>query len=88
MMDKKPMQEELLNSVAGGVEIGIPSGNDNMYQSTTEDIERRWKVIVQRKEWKFKDKEMELKAQQMWINAGMDLLKSGTDIAKLCMGGA
>ena len=46
MMDKKPMQEELLNSVAGGVEIGIPSGNDNMYQSTTEDIERRWKVIA------------------------------------------
>lgn len=88
MTEKKPMKEELLDNVAGGTVLGIASGNDNMYVSTTDDIDRRWKVLVQRKEWQFKDREMELKAQQMWLNAGMDLLKVGTDIAKMCVGGA
>jgi len=75
MVEKNPMQEELLDKVAGGVEIGIPSGKDNVKQYNDAELASRWEVIKQRMEWEFKNKELEQKAKQMWIDAGLDLAK-------------
>ena len=83
-MDKKNiMQEELLDKVAGGVEIGIPSGDDNTKQYTDEELDRLWDVVKQRQEWKFRTKELELQAKKMWIDAGLEVAKIAVDVAKL-----
>ena len=87
-MDKKNvMQDELLNKVAGGVEICQPSGNDNTKQYTDEELDRLWNVVKQRQEWKFRTKELELQAKKMWIDAGLEVIKIAVDVAKLTVGG-
>ena len=87
-MDKKNvMQDELLNKVAGGVEICIPSGKDNTKEYTKEELDRMWEIVKQRQEWKFKDKEMELKAKKMWIDAGLEVGKIAKDVVTKLLGG-
>lgn len=95
MVTKEPMKKELLDKVSGGVEIGIPSGNSNVKEYNDAEIASRWEAIKSRMEWEFKNKELELKAKQMWIDAGLDLAKNilpngGTvvDYVKKIMGGA
>ena len=69
MADIKPMPKEMLDFVAGGVQIGIPSGEDNTHEFRKEELDRMWTVIKQRKEWEFKDKELENQAKKMWLDA-------------------
>lgn len=76
MTNKKPMQEELLDKVAGGVEIGIPAGGSNTHQYNKEEMDRIWEVLKQRMEWKFKSQELEIQAKKIWIDAGLDLAKT------------
>lgn len=76
MLNKKPMQEDLLDKVAGGVEIGIPAGGDNTHEYKKEELDRMWEIIKQRQEWEFKNKELEIQAQKVWIDAGLDLAKT------------
>ena len=92
--NKKPMKEELLKKVSGGVEVGIPSGKENLKEYNEAELNRRWDVIKQRMEWKFKTKEQEMQAKKLWIDAGLDLAKkilpSGetvTDVIKKMIGG-
>ena len=88
------IQDEVLDSVAGGVGICIPSQDGNMDKLTEKEIDRTWDVVKERMGWHHKkreldqkDRELDLQAKKMWRDAGMDLLKTGPDIAKLFMGG-
>lgn len=88
------IQDEVLDNVAGGVGICIPARDGNMEKLTAKEIDRRWEIVKERQGWEFKnrtlgqkDKELELKAKKMWIDFGMDVFKSGSEIAKLLMGG-
>jgi hypothetical protein len=42
------MKEELLKKVSGGVEVGIPSGKENLKEYNEAELNRRWDVIKQR----------------------------------------
>lgn len=76
MMKKTPMKAEFLDMVAGGVDIGIPTGNENTTTFKSEERDRMWEVIKTRQEWEFKTIELEQSAKKMWIDAGLDLTKS------------
>lgn len=69
MAEMKSMPEEQLDLVTGGVEIGIPTGKDNTREFRKEELDRMWNVIKQRKEWEFKDRELELQSKKMWLDA-------------------
>ena len=87
MTDRKPMQEELLDKVAGGISGGHPAKDSNNAEFTKKALEMRWEKFKQEPECNVKDKELELKAKEMWLKAIMDGTGRITDIAKLFMGG-
>jgi hypothetical protein len=48
---------------------------------------RNWEEFKQQMEWNFKDKELDLKAKQMWIDAAMKPGEWIFNIGKTLLGG-
>jgi hypothetical protein len=87
MTNRKPIQEELLESVAGGLTSGIPTSESNTAEFTKDMMTRNWEEFKQQMEWNFKDKELELKAKQMWLDAAMKPGEWIFNIGKTLLGG-
>lgn len=83
------LQDEILDVVSGGSIIGVPkSGENTAIVRAQKHIDTAWEIIKTRQEWKFKDREMELQAKKMWMDAAFNLPDAIGKIVGLFKGGA
>lgn len=74
------IQDTVLDSVAGGIRIGVPRKEGNMDQITRKRIDEAWERVKEKMNWHHKnreldqkDRELDQQAKEMWINSGFKI---------------
>ena len=84
------IQDSVLDNVTGGaVRTGVPRNEGNMREVTKKQLDDAWERVKEKMGWKFKereldqkDRELDLKAKQMWIDAGFKVTDLITGLFK------
>ena len=83
------VQDTVLDSVAGGIITGIHKGEENtVIKLSQKRIDQMWEILKTRHEWQTKDRELDMQAKKMWMDAAFNLPDVIGKITGLFKGGA
>ena len=95
VIQSEVIQDAALDDVAGGLRLCVPRNEGNMREVTQKQIDAAWERVKEKMGWKFKnreldqkDRELDMQAKKMWIDAAFNLPDVIGKITGLFKGGA